>query len=46
MRFEIKEKLIEKYNSVQVNDRLRKHEMLIEFREKTFFIPINLSWIL
>jgi len=33
MSFEIKGKLIEKYDSVQVTDRFKKREFVIEFRE-------------
>lgn len=33
MSFEIKGKLIEKYDAVQVTDRFRKREFVIEFRE-------------
>lgn len=33
MSFEIKGKLIEKYDSVQVTDRFRKREFVIEYRE-------------
>jgi hypothetical protein len=45
MNFEIKENLIKKYDAVQVTDRFRKGEYVIEFRENAglsdFIEPIK-----